>query len=155
MTAETATPLPGPGAAAPVATPTTAHALTRGAVYLLEGLLQLPTPWSGEKKTRHATKLWSKLRRLNPCEKDKIKFAKSTVRPEGLTDLAWQTEVIRRADLFEVWQDEAFALDLTSRESALLHTGIEWALKNRDKTWPQNNQHIESILDAFDIGDDE
>ncbi len=153
MTAEAA-PLPGPGAEAPVATPTTAYKLTRGAVYMLEGLLGVGVAWPGEKNTKRANKLWGKLHRLNPCEKDGIKFAKSSARPEGMTDLQWQTEVVRRNDLFDAWQDEPFALDLTQRETALLHTGIEWAIKNRDKVWPQNNQHIGAILDAFDVGDE-
>src|SRR5260221_9629853 len=124
MTAEATAPLPGPGADAPVATPTTPYALTRGAAYLLEGLLQTPAPWPGEKTTRRANKLWSRLHRLNPCEKDKIKFAKADARPASLTDLEWNTEVVRRSNLFETWQDEAFVLELTQRASVLLHTVI-------------------------------
>lgn len=133
------------------------HAVTlpRGAWYLLEGVCQTPAPWTTTILTTRAAKMWSKLHRVNPAKVAGCNFEKRVIKQEGESDIAYANRVDGFNDAFEVWQNEELPLDISKKERATLEKGIAWALKNRDKVWPQNNDKILAILTAFSIEDEE
>lgn len=137
---------------------TTSYTLTRGALYLIEGLLQTPTPFNTTVLTHRASKLWSRLRRENKpkamIEGVEVNLEKNFTR-DGRSEEEFAKYRLARDEAYLAWQDEQTTIDLTKKEEAVVTTGIAWAIKNRDKVWPVNNQHIAAILDAFQLTEDE
>jgi hypothetical protein len=129
--------------------------LPRGAWYLLEGVCQTPAPWTTTILTTRAAKLWSKLHRANPAKSGDRNFERRIIKNEGESDIAYANRVDGFNDAFEVWQNESLSLDISKKERTTLEKGIAWALKNRDKVWPANNDKILAILTAFSIEDEE
>jgi hypothetical protein len=140
-----------------VAIPSTVT-LPRGAWYLLEGVCQNPTPWTTTVLTTRAARLWSKIHKANPAKNDDgLRFDRPMLRTEGESEFSYQTRAVSFNDAFDSWQQSGLELSISAKERSTLEKGVTWALKNRDKVWPQNNDHILAILTEFDAddGDDE
>lgn len=137
---------------------TTTLTLTRGAVYLIEGLLQTPTPFKTTVLTHRAAKLWGKLRKLNKCEATvdgEMTNLEKAYAKGGRSDEEFARYRLARDDAYQTWSDQEITIELTKKEIDTVTTGIEWAIKNREKIWPQNNNHVAAILDVFDVTDEE
>lgn len=139
----------------PAAKPRHTITLTRGAAYLLEGLLQRPEPFTTPATTVNAAKLWGKLRKENKPEADGFKFEKTTVRSKDDSDIDVATRQVATNEAFAIWQDDSVTLDLSDKQRDTARTAITWGLKNRDKgTLPYNNQHLLSLLEGFALAED-
>jgi len=140
--------------ASPTITP---HKLTRGALYLIEGLLQKTEPFTTPVATRRAARTWLKIHKFNPAKQDDIDFEEQLIRATGDSDIQWAQRQVDRNKLWKAWQESEATINLTAKEVKLLvGTAIKWALKHRDKVWPENNLHVLSILEAFpDVCDDD
>lgn len=125
--------------------------LSRGAWYLLEGICQNPAPFTTPALTVQAAKIWNKVHKANRAKTDEFNFEKRLLRAEGESDAAFAVKADTFTEAFEAWQASDLELVLTKRDRTALEKGIAWALKNRDKVWPQNNEHILAILTEFDI----
>ena len=137
----------------PTTTPTVS--LPRGSWYLLEGICQNPTPWTTTVLTMRAARLWSKLHKANPARVGEYNFEKRLPREDGESEGAFLARAEKSADAYETWQKELLPLSINAKEKTAIEKGISWALKNRDKVWPQNNDYILAILNAFDAGADD
>lgn len=125
--------------------------LPRGSWYLLEGVCQNPTPWTTPILTVRAAKVWSKLHKANRAKTDAHNFEKRLIRAEAESESAFSSRAEAFTEAFEDWQNAALSLVLTKHDRTTLEKGIAWALKNRDKVWPQNNEHILAILTEFEV----
>lgn len=125
--------------------------LSRGAWYLLEGVCQNPGPFTTPVLTVQAAKVWNKLHKANRAKTVDFNFEKRLPRNDGESDSTFAARADTFTEAFEIWQASDLELVLTKRDRATLEKGIAWALKNRDKVWPQNNEHILAILTEFDI----
>jgi hypothetical protein len=135
--------------------PTPTISLPRGSWYLLEGVCQKPAPWTTTVLTTRAAKLWSKLHKANPAISGEYKFEKRIIKQEGESDSAFATRVDASGEAFDAWQRDPLSLPISAKEKATIEKGIAWALKNRDKTWPENNDLILAILTTFDASADD
>jgi len=143
----------------PVAPSPVPYTLTRGAWYLLEGLLQTATAFPNTHlMTKRVNHLLRRLKRENKpisiIDDKTIDHSKPQVRENDISDLKWQQFAVAMGDAFSDWKEQPLTLDLKRKELAVLEIGIEWALKNRDKIWPENNEYILCILEAFDDDED-
>ncbi len=129
--------------------------LTKGAAYLLESIFQRHEPFTTPAATVSAAKAYGYLRKVNPASKDGFSFEKSIIRSKGETDIEWATKQDAHSSSFKEWQSETVVLEMGDKRRDLCRTAINWALKNRDKVLPQNNEHVLSLLTGFEIADDE
>ena len=136
-----------------MATPT--FTITRGAAYLLEAALQRPDAFTTTSATVRAARAWDKIRKLNPCKDSTFNFEKGVLRPEGVSDADFQKTQLAFSDAFDKWQEEEITVELTEKLRVACVSGINWAVKNRDKLWPRNNNHVLSLLVAFGLEDEE
>jgi len=129
--------------------------LPRGSWYMLEAVCQNPAPWTTTVLTTRAARLWSKLHKANPATTEEYKFEKRLFKSEGESDVAFAVRVEARDDAFEAWQQAPLFLTVNAKEKAVIEKGLAWALKNREKVWPQNNDLILAILTTFDVDADD
>ncbi len=142
-------------APAPAAVPTTPFKLTKGGAYLVEGLLQRTEYTTTVPLTRKASRLRRKIRAANPCKKDDLDFERPFIRGANQTDIEWAQTQKDRNILQDAWENEEVVLELTQKEVDFLrHKALKWAFTNRDKVFAQNNDHVLSIIEAFDLEDD-
>lgn len=136
--------------------PTTSFTVTRGGAYQVEGILQQTAYTTTPGLTRRAARLRRKLREMNPAKVADVDFEEGVVRSAKQTDIEWAQAQKDRNDLFEKWQKEYVVLELTQKEADFLRTkALKWAFSNRDKVFPQNNDHVLSVIEAFDPEEDD
>ncbi len=142
--------------AAPITTPTTAYEVTRGGAYLIEGLLQHHTEYTTTiPLTKKASKLRRKLKQQNPCVLDGKDLEKTVIKNAADTDIEWTLRQDTHREDFRRWQDQKVKLELTAKEKDFLcNKALKWAFANRTKVFPENNDHVLSIIEAFDLEDD-
>jgi hypothetical protein len=128
--------------------------LTKGAAYLLESIFQRHEPFTTPAATVSAAKAYGYLRKANPAKRT-FDFEKATIRAKDETDIDWTIKQDAHKTDFLAWQSEIVVLEMGDKRRDLCRTAIQWALKNRDKVLPQNNEHVLSLLTGFDITDDE
>lgn len=135
----------------------TAHTidLTRGAAYLLESVFQRHEPFTTPSATVSAAKAYGYLRKMNPAAKNGFNFEKNIIRTKEETDIEWAIKQDTHSADFKAWQAETVVLEMGDKRRDLCRTALQWALKNRDKVLPQNNEHVLSLLTGFEIADDE
>ena len=141
--------------AAAKAVPATPYTVTRGGAYQIEGILQQTAYTTTPALTARAARLRRKLRRANPAKLGEVDFEEGVVRSAKQTDIEWAQAQKDRNDLFEKWQNEMVTLELTKKEADFLtNKALKWAFSNRDKVFQQNNDHVLSVIDAFEPEDD-
>lgn len=129
--------------------------LTKGAAYLLESIFQRHEPFNTPAATVNAAKAYGYLRRSNPPTRGGFNFEKATIRSKDDSDIDWTIKQDAHSTEFKAWQAEIVTLEMGDKRRDLCRTAIQWALKNRDKVLPQNNEHVLSLLTGFEIADDE
>lgn len=135
--------------------PTTPYKVTRGGAYQIEGILQQTAYTTTPGLTRRAARLRRKLRNANPAKLGEVNFEEAIVRATKMSDIEWAEHQKSRNELFDKWQDEEVTLHLTKKEADFLaHKALKWAFANRDKVFTQNNDHVLSVIEAFELEDD-
>lgn len=135
--------------------PTTPYTVTRGGAYQIEGILQQTAYTTTPGLSRRAARLRRKIRNANPSKVGEVDFEEAIVRSPKTTDIEWAQAQKDRNELFEKWQDEEVTLNLTKKEADFLtHKALKWAFSNRDKVFTQNNDHVLSVIEAFEPEDD-
>ena len=129
--------------------------LTRGAAYLLESLFQRHEPFTTPTATVSAAKAYGYMRKVNPATHKGFSFEKTFIRTKDETDIDWAIKQDAHSSAFKEWQAETVVLEMGDKRRDLCRTALYWALKNRDKVLPQNNEHVLSLLTGFEIADDE
>lgn len=136
---------------AAIPTPTTPYKLLRGGAYLIEGVLQRTEYTTTIGLTRRAARLRRKLRDQNKA----VDFEKAMVRKPTETDIEWSNRQVEHNERFTEWSEQSVILELTDKEKTFLkEKALKWAFSNRDKVFPQNNDSVLSIIEAFDLEDD-
>lgn len=146
--------------------------LTRGAAYLLEGILQDPRPCDTPIKTVKWAKLYGTIRKANErtitaagitadLEKIRNKILLSFPVLEGDAGLAIQTRkkeeaLLELEDANEAWRQETIEVALTQKQIDVAKTAVEYRCKNQDISRGivmPNNEHSLSLL--VELGLDE
>jgi hypothetical protein len=129
--------------------------VTRGGAYLLESIVQSGKVFPDMHKSAKGSKLRRLLREQNPARTDTIDFEKGEVfntndQESAKARLAWN-------EAFNSWRDQKVILFLTPKQRDLAREGLKIAFKKREELGllPENNDHTESLINGFDLGDDE
>ncbi len=143
-------------AAAAPTTPTTSYELTKGGAYLIAGLLQHHTEYTTTiPLTKKAARLRRKIEQQNPCVFEDRNLEKPVIKNAAETEIEWTIRKQAHQDDFKAWQEQRVTLELTQKEKDFLcHKALKWAFGNRTKVFPENNDHVLSIIEAFDLEDD-
>ncbi len=128
--------------------------LTRAALYILEGILQDPSPCDTKLKTQRWNKAWVKVRKSNDrvlklswgdCD-----LEKPSLRKEGESDIAWTN---RRAEwdvASKAWEDLPVTFVITDKTRDTCREAIDWAYEHKadgkSKVQLNNSTHTELLL---------
>lgn len=154
MSTESAT-ASAPAAANPSPKPKHDITVTRGGAYLLESVVQSGRVFTDMHKSSKGSKLRRLLREQNPARTDTLDFEKGVVFDRTNPDGAKEQVVWNEA--FNKWREETVTLQLTPKQRDLAREGLKIAFKKREELGllPENNDHTESLISGFDLGDDE
>lgn len=140
--------------------------MTRGAWMQVERILRHRDPYTTNERIVKASKLWNKIKKINPMTKEVddalapgtkkvISFDKNMYQGETESNVAFQKRVTERQELMEVWKGEEVSCALTDKERKLIRIGVDWAVKHRsDRILPDNDEHNSMVIATFVLADD-
>lgn len=142
-------------AANPSPKPKQAITVTRGGAYILESIVQSGKVFPDIHKSAKGSKLRRLLREQNPASNGTLNFEKAEVFSRN--DIESSKAQVAWNEAFNAWRDEKVTLQLTPKQFVLACEGLKIAFKKREELGllPENNDHTESLIEGFDLGDDE
>lgn len=152
-TAEAAAP--APAEANPSPKPKHDITVTRGGAYLLESIVQSGKVFPDMHKSAKGSQLRRLLRKQNPARTATLDFEKGEV--FNTSDLESSKARLAWNEAFNAWREEKVTLQLTNKQKLLAQEGLKLAFKKREELGllPENNDHTESLIEGFDLSDDE
>lgn len=128
--------------------------LTRAALYLLEGVLQDPSPCETMAKTQQWNKAWAKVRKANDrtltLSSGEVDLEKAVIRKEGETDIAWTNRRTEWEAASKAWQDLPVTLVITDKVRDTCRSALQWVYEHRSdgksKTQLDNSNHATLLL---------
>ncbi len=147
----------------PTAKPSHSLPLTRGAMYLLEGLLQDPTGCTTPSKMVKWAKLWEMVRKANKrdmlVEGRTFDFEKQMIIDPGESTDAFQRRVALINDAFATWQQEPLLLDFTDKRRDVAREAIKHGIESKklamSKSAGGDVNHTLVLLAAFGFAEDD
>lgn len=142
---------------------TVSVSLTRGALYLLEAVLQDSTGCTTPAKMARWAKAWEFIRRSNKrdlvVEGKTVDFEKPLVPEAGESPETTSKRTTALNDAFAVWQQEIVTLEITDKRrdtarEAIKH-GIEMKKLQMIRSVGGDLSHTLSLLTAFGFDEDE
>lgn len=134
--------------------------LTRGAAYILEGILQELGPCTTPNKIVKWSRLWQLLRTRNDRtvtleSGEKVDFERAVIPTETETNAAFQKRVQERGDAFTVWKDQPFDLVFTDKQRDIAREATKWVLAHQKDTKFkfEQSQHIAVLFEAIGLDD--
>lgn len=139
--------------------------LTRGAAYILEGVLQEVGPCTTPNKVVKWSKLWQKLRRENdrkiavPGVAAKVDFERTFFKDDGEAPEAFQRRVQAHNDAFDAWKDEPLTLTVTEKQYDTARAALKWVHEHQkdDRCTFKFKQstHLGLVFEALGLDDDD
>ncbi len=147
----------------PTAKPSHSIPLTRGALYLLEGLLQDSTGCTTPSKMVKWAKLWEMARKANKrdilVDGRTFDFEKQVVAETGETPEAFQRRVALCNEAFAGWQQEMLTLEFTDKRRDIAREAIKHGIEAKKLVMSRSAggdiNHTLSLLAAFGFAEDD
>ncbi len=147
----------------PTAKPSHSLPLTRGAMYLLEGLLQDSTGCTTPSKMVKWAKLWEFVRKSNRrnimIEGRPFDFEKQVVAEQGESNESFQRRVAACNEAFAVWQQELLTLEVTDKRRDIAREAIKHGIESKKLVMSRSAggdvNHTLSLLTAFGFAEDD
>ncbi len=137
--------------------------LTRGALYLLEALLQDSTGCTTPSKMARWAKLWELIRRSNKrdllIDGKIVDFEKPLVPEQGESADVTNKRTAALNDAFAVWQQESVPLELTDKRRDTAREAIKHGTESKKlqliRSVGGDLSHTLSLLSAFGFDEDD
>lgn len=134
--------------------------LTRAALYLLEGIMQMHGPATTNPKVVQSTKAWDKIRSANnrmiktSWAPEGHDFEKMIMRNEGESDFDFTKRDIEWKDAVKRWEDSVVTIAINDRTRDICREFVEWVQAHRDDQKvgiKLSGKHAASLLLGFGI----
>ncbi len=116
--------------------------LTRGALYVLEGILQDIGPCTTPAKITKWSSLWAKVRAANnrrvttASNPDGYDIEKSFIRREGESEILWANRQQEHSDARDQWREQPVTLVLSDKQRDIAREAANWVVKNQNPATP-------------------
>ncbi len=144
--------------------------LTRGSLYILEGILQDVGPCTTPAKITNWSRLYAKVRSANDrrvypsSSPEGLDIEKPLIRREGESEIAWATRQQEHTEATEQWRNAPIALSINDKQRDIAREAIAWVTKNqnpapgsqtRASVRIQMSKNVGTLFAALGFGDED